>query len=170
MFSTIHLATDNVIAVASTVIALAALAVAVWEGVATRRHNRLSVAPRLSIRHHLRGSQGRFGLTASNDGPGPALVTQCLLEIDGSSVEERGDNGWESAITALGLRELNFGYTTIAPHGVIRSGETVWLLSTPKTEEAEQHIKEITDAFGHLDVSISYESVYRDKKVETYRR
>lgn len=164
MFSTIHLATDNVIAVASTVIALAALAVAVWEGVATRRHNRLSVAP--SVEH----SPSRFGLTASNDGPGPALVTQCLLEIDGSSVEERGDNGWESAITALGLRELNFGYTTMAPHGVIRSGETVWLLSTPKTEEAEQHIKEITDAFGHLDVRISYESVYGDKKVEAYRR
>jgi hypothetical protein len=33
MFSAIHLTTDNAIAVASTVIALAALAVAVWEGV-----------------------------------------------------------------------------------------------------------------------------------------
>jgi hypothetical protein len=94
-------------------------------GCSTRRHNRLSVAPLLSIRHHLHGSHERFGLTASNDGPGPALVTQCLLEIDGSSVEERGDNGWKSAITALGLSELNFGCTTIAPHGVIGSGETV---------------------------------------------
>ncbi len=160
--------TEAVIQGATAIVALAALGTAVWEGVVTRRHNRLSVQPHLSISHHLAGSRGRFGLTVSNDGLGPALVTGCVVEVDGQPMKEDGGNGWEAAITTIGLRGRDLNFTTIAPDGVIRAGDYVWLLWTPATDETKRQISEVTVAFRRLCVRISYESMYRSRGVATY--
>jgi len=80
------------------VIALAALVLAVWEGVMERRHNRLSVAPRLTIRLHAGDSLGMLGCTVSNEGLGPAIVTNCLIKVDGKAMENKGDDGWNAAL------------------------------------------------------------------------
>jgi hypothetical protein len=160
------LTTDQVIALAAALIALAALGIAVWEGVMSRRHDRLSVGPLLVLRHHLGGSRGSLGLTISNEGLGPAVVTKCILEVDGEPCKEDGDNGWEAAISLLGLRDFRPRYTTVAPDGIIRPGDTVWLLSTTVTED---HVSGLSKALSRLNVRVSYESIYKDRKVATYR-
>lgn len=162
------LTADNVIAISSVVIALAALVFSIHEGRATRRHNRLSVMPRVSVHHHLSGRQGMLGIAASNDGLGPAVVTDCVVEVDGTLMKNDGDNGWEAALTTLDLRRFQFAYRTIAPDGTIPIEGTVWLVSTPATPDKAGH-PDIGLAFRRLNVRLSYESMYGDRRIAVYR-
>ena len=164
------LSPDNIIDICAAVIALAALALAVWQGVAMQRHNRLSVMPRLTLHHHLAGSRGELGIAVSNDGLGPAIVTDCTLEVDGKVMPVENDNGWETAITSLNLEAFKFRYTTIAPHGVIPTGGTVWLLSTPATDTMRSRADEIQVAFQRLNVRLCYQSMYGDGREVTYQQ
>jgi hypothetical protein len=165
--------TDNVIAISAVIIALAALAVAVYEGAMSRRHNRLSVMPLLEIDYHLRGTAGYYGVSVANQGLGPALVTHCVLQVDGETMQEQGgDNGWQAARVKLGFRELKPGLGITAPNVIIPAGDTVWLLSAPVNEETERHYSELEAALRNpnprLRITMSYESLYGDRKQATY--
>jgi hypothetical protein len=73
-----------IVAICATVIAVFSLAVTVYEAWATRRHDRISVHPFLELRIGLR--QGRTaGLQLINSGLGPALITNTILTLDGTS-------------------------------------------------------------------------------------
>jgi hypothetical protein len=166
------MSTDNWIQLAAAVVALSALTLALLEGFWTRRHNELSVKPLLFISHHLAGSQGRFGLTVSNNGLGPALVRGYTLEVDGKPMEEKeGDNGWQSAIDILRIRGLeDLKFDSIGPHRIIPAGESVWLLWTSMTETNKQQLEKLLRP-GNVWVGISYESIYRSSRsrdVATY--
>lgn len=78
---------STVTAICSTVIAIAALAVSVMEGRATRQHNHQSVRPLLQLRHARR--DGWAGIQLQNCGLGPAIITQTRLVLDGNAA-----GGW----------------------------------------------------------------------------
>lgn len=88
--------------VASIIIAVAALATAVWSGVAARRHNRLSVIPRLRINHRFRHSTDFLGIRIANAGLGPAIVTSIELLLDEQPVHY-SHQGWSDALGNVGL-------------------------------------------------------------------
>jgi hypothetical protein len=142
---------------ASTFIALAALWVAVYEGRSNRKHNRLSLAPRLAITHHLYGSKGYLGLSVFNTGPGPAIIQQCDLMVDGKLV-----NGWGNAAKLLGLEELGLGCDHIAP-GSMSPNERRWLLFVRAGSDNSQYIKALNNALPRIYLGITYSSVYGEK-------
>ena len=160
--------------IATALIALAAFVLSIKEGKAARQHNRLSVMPYLTVRHHLSGRKGLLGIAASNDGLGPALITSCVVEVDGTAMnEEDGDNGWNAALKALGIPDSEFSIEIVAPKGAIPAGGTVWLLSTPYTSDKVALRDTMKTAFKRLDVRLSYKSMYGasagDSQVASYR-
>lgn len=164
-----HMSTDFLIQVAVVVVALAALGVSVWEGVANRRHNRLSVMPRLSLELHLAGSKGQFGLSAFNAGLGPALLMGCELRVDGVEVKVRDDDGWNDAISCLHLSQLGLSYETLGQPGTpLPAGDRMWLLSFPADAQNALHIPAFESAMTHLKVRIQYESIYGATLVAEY--
>jgi hypothetical protein len=171
--------TEGVIQAIAALIALAALTLAIWEGVMTRRHNRLSVKPHLQLAQHLRGSKGRLGISLSNAGLGPAIVTNCHVEVDGQLMPSNdGCNGWKTAASTLELEDIVEGYETIAfdpdpdsdeeiPGVVMEAGETKWLLSAPIDEKARAGLEM---ALPRVQVVVSYQSMYGEKStVELWR-
>ena len=92
---------SDAFAAVAILVALAAFIVAFWQGLLTRRHNRLSVTPHLSCQSHLGGTSGRFGLTVSNFGIGPARIKQVAVFVDDEKMEGSDDDGWEDAIDKL---------------------------------------------------------------------
>ena len=163
------LLTDQVIQIATIVIAIAAVTVAVWEGVMTRRHNRLALMPHLLIRGHFSGSQGRVGLALYNDGSGPAYIDACTVSVDGEVMPDNGDDGWDSAISALDLDDIrpSLAYNSITPDGFIRVGGVLWLLSAPVskcTDDCLDLFHTNVQVNHDLHISIPYRSVYGDKR------
>lgn len=78
---------DTVVAACAVVIALASLAVSVYEARATRQHNRHSVRPMLELGR--RTSKGRkTGIRLVNTGLGPAVVVSTTLAVDGEVIGE----------------------------------------------------------------------------------
>ncbi|MEO9523585.1 hypothetical protein [Marinobacter alexandrii] len=71
------------ISIASVVIALSAMGVAIWQGYVSRKHNILSVRPRLQV--HLDGRNG-IVLTLQNHGLGPAIVKGFSIKYAGEEI------------------------------------------------------------------------------------
>jgi hypothetical protein len=74
---------STIVAICATAIAVASLAVSVYEARASRRHNRLSVRPLLELRASFRRGQ-TAGLQLVNAGLGPAVITRTVLRLDGA--------------------------------------------------------------------------------------
>ena len=90
----------TVTAIAALIVAAAALGTAVWQGLETRRHQRLSVAPALVFEWNDSENFDFVGLKLSNQGTGPGLVGPFHIFVDGEQVL---DGRWETAIQRLGI-------------------------------------------------------------------
>ena len=81
---------EIIISISSVFIACMALFVAVWQGYATRKHNRLSIKPILHT--SLDFSEGKVSLRVKNCGVGPAIIKTIQVNFhnelfDGSKIE-----------------------------------------------------------------------------------
>lgn len=88
-----NLKADSLVAFASMIVAVLALGVTVWQGLVTRRHNRLSVEPFLtwSVSRTFDEEGATFVFAIENRGIGPALTKACYFTVRG----ERFSNGTE---------------------------------------------------------------------------
>jgi hypothetical protein len=145
----------------SLIAAFAALILTLWQGFATRRHNRLSVVPYLSCQTHLGGSTGRFGVAFSNSGLGPARITKFDIFV-GEKRMEGLDNGREAAIEDLGLKDFGHAYDLFVRGIALPANSAFWVLSVPVSDEAWKQKPKIDEAFKRLFVQIEYESFYGD--------
>ena len=66
--------TSSISAFMTTLIAVTAVVISVGEGIETRRHNRLSVKPVLSVFKNGSTSDQDIGLYLENNGTGPARI------------------------------------------------------------------------------------------------
>lgn len=78
------------IAISSTVIAAAALAVAVWSSIQTRAHNELSVQPLLRIHFSNNPTSEMSGFLIENVGLGPAIVTSSQVKVNNKIMRDLG--------------------------------------------------------------------------------
>ena len=66
------------------IIAGAALFISLWQIYATRRHNRLSVTPKIVI--GLSALEGEFGIYIKNAGVGPAIIKKFSVCLNGKEI------------------------------------------------------------------------------------
>ena len=147
------------------IIAVAAIGLAIWEGAENRRHNRLSVQPRLAgaVDASQESAAEYVRMTIENTGLGPAVVKTFRIYWDGvprDTARTPSETQWQTVIEAVAdkrtqvtARSLGKGYYFPAgrQHIVFEARR-----ATPSTvgESALAHI------LDRLAVQICYCSIY----------
>ncbi len=132
-------------------IALLAVVVSIWQVNHQRKHDRISLMPYVSW---ITESQGdTISHKVWNKGAGPAIITDYTFEINDSLF-----NSWKPGFlyadpTITPVKEVTFGTYILAPNEILT-------LVAYKTGVRKG---------GTIQISISFESVYGDKK-EDYLR
>lgn len=149
---------DTIASLSAVLIALAALFVAVWEGLENRKHNRLSVVPRLRIdRHTYAGSP--VAVSLCNNGTGPAIVRSFSVLVDGRQVRADDLPLAAAAAKMIGVAGPYHSYTP-APGDALAPSETKELLQILNPPEEIRERKDLRRQLLRIDFLISYESVY----------
>ena len=106
------------------VVALASLAITLYEARATREHNRMSVWPRLA--QETSDSAGRYDRTITNVGLGPALIRSFAVRLD-----DTVRTSWAPVVNALVRPAPTPGYffSAVGPGTVILPGHTLHVLT-----------------------------------------
>ena len=136
-------------------VAIVSLFVAIWEGVESRAHNRLTVKPFLVLDRSINLTKNEDGtvigqrcsLTLFNRGLGPAIIKSFKISHKGTFFEN-----WPRAVKATGsTQELAFSSTFDADDVIDQDYESV--LVEYKADEGKT--KGIT-------LTIEYESIYEE--------
>jgi hypothetical protein len=155
-------AANTVIAICAAIIALLALGVSVWEGMESRKYNRLITRPHLRIdRVTIAGLP--TGITVTNDGVGPAIIRKFRVICDKKEIIVHNDEP-PSAIAAkrLGLNGP-FNTCTLKCGDSFAVGETKNLLVITHAPVDVDRIKDLRQNLRRIDFDINYESVYGEQ-------
>lgn len=168
---------ETTIAVFAVAIAFLALGVAIWQGLETRHHNRVSVEPRLvSIETLSISSEGFVGLTIANKGVGPAILDPFQIYVDNKRVTGPF-GGWQVALDLFcdggnGITELCVSLDTpvsirgirayVVTQDVWSAGESrrVFGVADVGDEYTEARGEAVKAALDRLIVAVCFESAY----------
>ena len=150
------------ISLASFVVALVALFVAVWEVRSSRHHNRLSVRPELMQYSDAIEDDLVFRLGVENCGLGPARILSCGIEDQSASVGNtplavRGHI--EHIIGAVSNRVT---VELIHPRYVLAQGEKREVLTVELRNITQVQARVIFGRLRKLDVQAKFESLYEE--------
>ncbi len=157
---------EIVIAISSVIIAAAAFLVAVWQGLLTRQHNKLSVRPFLRI-DRIEGAGRPSEILLHNVGVGPSFIDNFDLRVDGASVAGDRFTRIRTALTSLGLADIKFENIKIdmftpAQGDAIAAGETLTLLRLSPVSNTQESYQALIAALPRLTFSVCYKSIYRE--------
>ena len=155
---------ENVTATAATLTAIAALFIAVWDNVQTREHNRLSVAPRLTISTTV--SNNTRSITIRNDGIGPAIVERMTMRMQTQEgLIETQD--WQD----ISPRFLDAGHS-ISSSWQFSSGDAIGIGKSydlfGASESSDSTAPSLRAMVQDLSLRIEYASIYGDPLEVTY--
>ncbi|GAB5535803.1 MAG: hypothetical protein Rubg2KO_20520 [Rubricoccaceae bacterium] len=155
---------ENVTAFAATLTAIAALFIAVWDNVQTREHNRLSVAPRLTVSTTV--SNNTRSISLRNDGIGPAIVEQMtmLMQTESGQIETQD---WQDIAPIF----LDTGHSIssswqFSPGDAVGIGASYALFGA--SESTDTTALSLREMVQDLSLRIEYASIYGDPFEVTY--
>lgn len=159
---------DTIIAIAAVLIGTVALAVSIWEGLTNRRHNRLSVRPRLWIQYWDVPSRP-LSLVLQNVGVGPAFISKVTITAHGDQDEIREFRDTFHLCAALGLENVemcwNFDHDEVLAPGV----EIPLLIFHEDMRCDTKERKAQVLKLARVDFQIVYESVYGERAELRYQ-
>lgn len=154
---------NKLVTIATVSISVFALAVSVWQGYASREHNRLSVRPYVQSTPYLEGPNKRNGIYISNYGLGPAILNKATINIDGTSHLLSKDI-WEQAFKPIGIDDLCFSKSWIPRGSVIPINKEIHLIKLTSAESS-RCLLEVAKFLSEHDLSLTleYTSMYNEK-------
>jgi len=158
---------DTVTAICSVFIAVCALIVSIWQGSATRRHNKLSVKPYINIRVSISKHADFMGIQIENNGIGPAVIRKCIVFVDGKPTQIDSFGSWEKVGKAAGIFDKKISFRTFPEGTVLKEGQALDLISYPKQNWTDKGRTIVEKALSRIRVKIEYDSLYGDKFEET---
>ncbi|CAG1021695.1 hypothetical protein DOJK_01178 [Patescibacteria group bacterium] len=88
--------------IASSVIAICALILSVWQGYLTRLHNRISVKPHLTTwSYDYIPGKGLCSIDLINNGIGPAVIKKFIIKVDGEVIKGEKSEPIKKALKIL---------------------------------------------------------------------
>lgn len=143
-----------------------ALLIAFWHGHLTRRHNRLSVKPRLVLEARLaRGEDA--GLGVLNGGLGPAIIKSTSFTVAGKQPGECSLETWTSSLQEL-LSGTDLNAAWFSRNSLIQPGKfeyLVWIRSEDRNDASDELLETAIEQVGF---KITYESAYGGKSVAVW--
>ena len=167
-----RLSAESVTAASAVLTAAVALAIGVWQTAETRRHNRLSVQPRLvldeafSVPDGLNGSAPpdslRARVTVRNQGLGLADVLGMSVRVSPRRGDEQTYSDWAAAVPAIEGLGVRVGTrATLRGGDLINAGDEVVLLELHNTRPlGVDSLKAISERIG---VGLTYRSLYDER-------
>lgn len=149
--------------VLTLVIALAAIGLALWEGIENRRHNRLTVQPRLGAAINTgRDTAGEFvKMEIESTGLGPAVIKTFRIYFDGvmqDSVVASGIAPWQKAIDTFSTSGSYVSAHALGSGYYLPSGRQHLLFEARRSGAARGAA--LGDIMKRLALQICYCSVY----------
>ncbi len=148
---------DTIISLASTVIALSAFGLSIYQVSSLKKHNRLSVKPRLEFNYHSDQGQ-KVMLHLTNGGLGPAILKSINVELNGH-LTEIDEKFWNSLV-----EEFNEGIEKwcyyLSGTDILRVGEERELLRIEPKKPQLTLSCELERKIDGLRFIVTYESLY----------
>lgn len=159
-------ATD-ITAIAASIISIVALGVAIWQGLESRKHNRLMARPRLDFSIDFALNRERVGLFIDNTGLGPALVTSVTISLDGVTVSAPYGELWPTVLRNVQSPTLRESWLTWTAFGTapraIPAGVRLEILAAAASTLTTERLEFFNGLIPRLTVSIDYCSAYGEK-------
>lgn len=147
--------------ISTTVIALCALALSIWQGMQTRRHNRLSFRPHLISWTNRDAEKGFYTIELINNGIGPALIEEFLVKVDGKVISGQGTEPIENGLKIL---FPNLEYTSL--HGYVAKDysmaakDKVTIVAIKFLKQPFPTLEVMDRAYNRVSLDIPYKSFY----------
>lgn len=154
--------------VATVVIAVAAVVVGVWQSLAARKHNRLSVRPLLVLEVNCDPTLRGFGVWIANKGVGPARVTDFRVLVDGKDETASVPNRWQQALITLDLNYPFVQHFSLQPGTAISPGEIMPLITAEQNQIDENMRLHMKQRLPRIGCIVAYKSVYEEAFTEGY--
>ncbi len=148
---------EKVLSISAITIAVISIFVAVWESSEIRKHNRLSVRPKLEIYYN--SSENLFGYVVANNGLGPAVITDKYIFIDGKEINYSGFSGYDELLEKLDLVDKYAGHGAINPGKTIIAGKNEYIIYFNLDESDDREIL-LPQIYSMVTIEIEYESIY----------
>ena len=161
-----------VTAIATSITAIAALALAIYEGIQNRKHNRLSLKPVLVLDITKDRSPTTLSASIVNTGLGPAKIKKMRLFVSGKEVKDNLEENFQIAIEErlvklnaqkVSTSELSSGY-------VIRASQECPVAYVKLQEREPCTVKQLEERLDDIDFVIEYESFYGEADVYDTRQ
>ena len=149
---------------ASNVIALCALGATFWQAWFSRKHNKLSVTPYLTIDTNTSNVNNTFIIEIVNKGAGPAIVKElkCYfdqLEKDLDSIKLTLDTTFPEQMFECSFGQVEKGY-------VMSVNDRCLIMKIKFLEPVLPEKIKIDELLNRVKVVIKYESIYKEKYIE----
>lgn len=143
------------------VIAVAAIVLAAWEGLENRRHNRLTVRPRLAgeVNTGRTAAAEHASIAIENTGLGPAVLHRFDVYLDGARVSGDG-GGWQAVIAAVAEEGLSLNAQGYGEGYFVPAGTRLVLFEARRPVPPDGAARGIGDLLTRVAVDLCYCSVY----------
>ncbi|MDF2182208.1 hypothetical protein [Neptuniibacter sp. CAU 1671] len=149
-------------AIGSTIIAMTALAVAIYEGRSNRKHNRLSMKPAIVLETSSESSPPTINVSIVNAGLGPAEITKVQFFKHGKELS--GDLEYELKLAISNILEKIMVETTTVsvmnPGYILRSSAENCVAKIKLSPTEPTCIENLTELLGVIDMRVEYQSFY----------
>jgi len=163
----------RVTSICAVIVAVAGLALSIWQGIETRQHNRLSLRPviQFEIITMPVDPWPQVGLYIVNHGTGVAFVKSYTVYVDGEPIPPGDSAAFAEAARRLIVTDypgFPIEYMTsmreaITPEDVV---PLFWIDEKDYTEETAPIIK---DALDRIGMHVEYESIYNEPSEAGFR-
>ncbi|EOV6281615.1 hypothetical protein ACOQ0N_001467 [Vibrio parahaemolyticus] len=152
---------SDYIAICAAIISFVALGLGIYQSHLTRKHNKLSIRPILSISKVSSYDRG-LSYTLLNNGLGPAIIKKFGVMIDDKLIES-SDNIIFSALEKIGVEHFDVGYFTLESGEAYNVGEELLLLGFVDKESNPDKYANLDKVMPRFKFYIEYECIYGDK-------
>ena len=155
----IHLTAADVIAIAAVLIAVLSMAGTFWQAALTRKHNRLSVCPKLDyVASHYPDKP--ISLVIVNNGLGTAIVKRMRISFQGEDCPLLDTDMPKRISDELIRRELRANVTVLGPNSPVAAGGNLAVIIFPNTGDNVAIHNRAVEFMHALGLIVDYESMY----------
>ncbi len=154
------LQTDTVLSACAILIAFVSICVSVWGGMETRRHNRLSVRPKLELSFN--AGKDHFGYNVVNNGLGPAIITGLTIRLDGIAIRHSGFNGFDDFLEKMQLQGRLLKKSAIDSGSTLIAGGNAAIFVC-RFEDKDDREAILKNVFTRVSIQLNYASMYEER-------
>ncbi|WP_339064896.1 hypothetical protein [Teredinibacter turnerae] len=150
---------SDYIALGSAIIALAAFAVAIWQGHIGRQHNILSVKPRFHLdKSYIEG----LHYYLESQGLGPGIIAKFTILVNDSEINDPTEDPWPDIFKSIEVEGINYDFHIPSVGSTHTPNTSRQLLSvTYASISTDPKVIELID--NAINFKIDYKSLYENE-------